>query len=471
MSYLVMAGTNPLGFLFAGLRIAFRGTKVLIDDPNYLWGVVHPLYSLIRFNDFGGLYGPLLNFFLNQTSRPAALACLMAQIFCLEWALRSRTLVPYALLGFASAITSALNPIVGISTGGAFVLGLTGYWFWQNQYAQKADQGVWRHGRALMTAAVAIVVGVLVAVPTYYHLIFGPSDSHPQFWLFSINGLQHLVTVGLSVSLLVILALIGIRRTSEEHKPFLQVLFFAAIVLLSANFAFILPSWNQSNFFHAAVVILSIPAAASILHRQAANEQSKARPHSIAGFAVLSLIFLPTVLLLLAAYIRRPPLPASFEKSRLTRLPDDSGLAHLYRWVKNDTNQNAIFVIDPTRRVAMAGNISEFPAMTGRAIFTGEINNYMVGPYPDAKIRSEMAVRLVSGDELSSIEQTYLSSLKRSVYVLTYQPKDPTIVKRMQSLYGLPLFQEGEIYVFEWSALARENKRAVADQVSHVSSK
>src|SRR6476660_9528600 len=58
MSYLVMAGTNPLGFLFAGLRIAFRGTKVLIDDPNYLWGVVHPLYSLIRFNDFGGLYGP-----------------------------------------------------------------------------------------------------------------------------------------------------------------------------------------------------------------------------------------------------------------------------------------------------------------------------------------------------------------------------------------------------------------------------
>ena len=452
MSYLVIAGTNPFGFLFAGWKLASRGTQVLLDDPNYLWGVVHPLYSLIRYNDFGGLYGPLLNFFLNQTSRPAALACLMVQVFFLEWALRSRRFPLYVLLGGASAITSALSPITGISTGGVFVLALAGHWWWQRREHQKTGQSPWRQGASLMAAGSAIVAGILVASPTYYHLIFGPSDSQPQFWLFSISGLRHLLTVSLSVSLLMILALIGIRRTPEEQKPFVQMLFFAAIVLLGANVAFVLPAWNQSNFFHAAVVILAIPAAASILRGEAANQHSKSSSYSAFGFAVLFLIFLPTVLLLVTAYIRRPPLPATFEKPRLIRLPDNSDLAHLYRWVQNDTNRNAVFVMDPRLRVAMAGNIAEFPAMTGRAIFAAELHTYMVEPYADAKARFDIAARLVSGNELSAAEQTYLSDLKRPVYVVSYQPKDPTITKRMRSLYGLPVFHEGEAYLFEWSA-------------------
>ena len=468
MSYLVMAGTNPFGFLFAGWKIASRGTQVLLDDPNYLWGVVHPVYSLIRYNDFGGLYGPLLNFFLNQTSRPAALACLMAQVFCLEWALRSRTLLPYALLGCASAITSALSPITGISAGGALVLGLAGYWLWQRREHQKTGQGPWRQGPTLVGAGVAVVVGILVAAPTYYHLVFGPSDSQPQFWLFSINGLRHLVTVTLSVSLLMILAVIGIRRTPEEHKPFIQILFFAAIVLFGANLAFVLPAWNQSNFFHAAVVILAIPAAASILRNETANGPCKSSPHSASGFAVLSLIFLPTVLLLVAAYLRRPPLPATFENPRLIRLPDDSGLAHLYRWVQNDTSRNAIFVIDPRLRVAMLGNIAEFPAMTGRAIFTEELRHYMVEPYSDAKTRFDIAVRLVSGNKLSDAEQTYLSDLKRPVYVVSYHPTDNATTEKMRSLCGLPVFNEKNVFVFEWSAraLSEGERRGCGIQLS-----
>ena len=63
IGYLVMAGTNPLGVVFALYKVARNGLHLLNDDPDHLWGVVHPVYSLIRYNDFGGLYGPLLNFF------------------------------------------------------------------------------------------------------------------------------------------------------------------------------------------------------------------------------------------------------------------------------------------------------------------------------------------------------------------------------------------------------------------------
>ena len=463
MSYLVMAGTNPLGFLFAGLRIAFRGTKVLIDDPNYLWGVVHPLYSLIRFNDFGGLYGPLLNFFLNQTSRPAALACLMAQIFCLEWALRSRMVLPYALLGFTSAITSALSPITGISAGGALIMGLAGYWLRQRHNHQNAAR--------LVAAGLAIAVGIILAAPTYYHLVFGPSDSQPEFWLFSISGLQNLMTIILSASMLIILAAVGIGRAPEEHRPFLQLLCFAAVVLLCADLAFALPVGNQSNFFHAAVVILAIPAAASILRGEPANKRRERTPHGVAGFVVLLLIFLPTTLLLVSAYIQRPPLPATFDKARLIRLPDDSGLADLYRWVQNNTSRKAIFVIDPRIRIAMLGNITEFPAMTGRTIFTAERDHYMVEPYPDAKTRFDIAVNLVSGNKLSDIEQSYLSALKRVVYLVIYQPQDQTISEKMQALYGPPPFHYGKAYVFEWSAPDGGDNRLVGNQFSHRVSK
>jgi hypothetical protein len=162
------------------------------------------------------------------------------------------------------------------------------------------------------------------------------------------------------------------------------------------------------------------------------------------------LVFLPTLSLLVAAYVQRPPLPADFEGTRLARLPQDSALAHVYRWAQSETSPNAVFIVDPRQRVAMCGNISEFPAMTARVIFTEERQHYMVEPYPDSEMRFIMAVRLVSGDEPGDWDRAYLSRLGRPVYIVSHQSSDSTLMGRLQTLYGPPVFHVGTIAVFKW---------------------
>jgi hypothetical protein len=459
MSYLVMSGTNPFGFLFAGWRIIRQSTQILRDDPDYLWGVVHPLYGLIRYNDIGGLYGPFLNFFFNMTSRPVALAFLLVQIYFLQSALQSKRVLAYLALGSASAFTTALSPITGISAGGAMVLALGVRWLWQCWRSSLASRDGSRQ-EASHVAAMAIVVGMIVAAPTYYHLVLGHSDNQVRFWLFSLAGLQHLATVALSISPLMGLALIGIRRTPMEHRGFIRILILTSAILLGTCVAVVLPSWNQSNFFHAAAVMLAIPAAASIVHPKVPLAIKGIRSRRILS-ALAIVLFLPTGLLLILAYLRRPALPASFETVRVSRLPPDFALAQLYQWVQMNTNPRSIFVLDPRRRVAMAGNVAEFPAMTGRAIFTEAPQHYMVQPYPDARKRFDIAVSLVSAEQLTGADQAYLSNLNRPIYVVRYPASKDQTFEELKSMYGTPLFHEKDAFVFEWSFQADvDGKRA-----------
>jgi hypothetical protein len=143
-------------------------------------------------------------------------------------------------------------------------------------------------------------------------------------------------------------------------------------------------------------------------------------------------------------------LPVSFESPRLARLPQDSDLALFYRWVQNKTSPNAIFILDPRHRVAMCGNIAEFPTMTGRVLFTEEPSHYMVEPYSDSKTRSDMAVRLVSGNEPDSSTQAYLLGFNRPIYIVSYQSENGAVVNRLQTLYGPVAFHAGDVFVFKW---------------------
>ena len=163
-----------------------------------------------------------------------------------------------------------------------------------------------------------------------------------------------------------------------------------------------------------------------------------------------TLVFLPTVLLLLAAYLDRPPLPATFDGPRLARLPKDSAFALFYRWVQTETSPDAVFILDPRQRVAMCGNAAEFPAMTGRVLFIGELNHYLVEPYPDAKRRVEIAVRLLFGDRLTQSDGTYLLQLNRPVYIVNDQSTDGSLFKGLEKRYGHPIFQRGALAVFKW---------------------
>lgn len=447
MAFLVLAGTNPFGVVFAGIKVAFQGTERLRDDPHHLWGVVHPMYSLIRYNDVGGLYGPLLNFFLNITSRPLAVAALLALVCALEWALRSRRPTAWLSVAGAAALTASMSSILGIAAGGALLVSIAA-----NILLERRGLGGSRiiprsDLKNLLIAGGAIGAGILLAAPTYYHLLLGPSDSEMQVMLFSRTGVQHLITLVPSVAFLVLLAGIGLRRVSPECQAFLRIPFAAGILLLAADATFLLPDANQSNFFLAAVVLLSVPAAASIIRRAGTNV-TEISVYRAAGIAA---VFLPTVVLLLSAYVHRPPLPLEFDGARLQRLPRDSDLSHLYDWVGHETGSDAVFIIDPRPPwVAMCGNISEFPTMTGRVLFTEQRTHYMVHPYPDSGLRVDLAVRLESGEPPRDADRAYLTNLARPIFLLTYRADDAALLTRLQEHYGSPRFHDGSVAVFEW---------------------
>lgn len=444
IGYLVMAGANPLGVFFALYKVARNGLHILDDDPNYLWGVVHPVYSLIRYNDFGGLYGPLLNFFLNMTSRPAALAGLLSTTLCLYWAWRSKHVKSWLSLGIACALTTAISPIIGISAGGALIAGMIGARLLDRWSATAEKTTI--NSMTLLYASLSIVAGILAASPTYYHLIFGPSASRVQFWLFSAAGLRQLLTVMLSILPLLAIALWGMLRAPQDRRAFLVVLVLAALVLLGMNVGFSLPAGNESNLFHAAVVLLAVPAAGAALRNRSASGSYAISPRRA---ALIGVIFLPTLLTLLTAYMYRSPVPVSFDQRYVARNTQDSDLALLYQWARSETDPRSVFIIDPRDRVAICGNTAEFPAMTGRVIFTEHFRHYIVEPYPDHRMRFEMAVRLSSGDTPSPSDRAYLSLLKRPVYLVRSGSESVPLIDPVPPVYGPLVFNKGNVAVFK----------------------
>jgi hypothetical protein len=444
IGYLIMAGTNPLGIVFALYKIMRNGIHVLDDDPNYLWGVVHPVYSMIRYNDVGGLYGPLLNFFLNITSRPVALCALLLAALCFYRALSSKRLASWIWLGLAFALTTALSPIIGMAAGGAFGVGLVLTWLWGHSSPEAREPQV--NLKIILAAGIAIAAGVLIASPTYYHLITGPSSSHAQFWLFSAAGLRHLLTVLLSIFPVAALAFYGLRNAPRDRRQFLAILFLSSLALLALSVTFSLPAGNQSNMFHAAAVLLAVPAAGVVFRREPSGDSYA---FSNGRAVMIYVIFLPTLLTLIAAYVYRPALPASFESVHLARVPQDSDLAALYDWARNETEPDAVFIIDPRDRFAFCGNTAEFPAMTSRVIFTEHFRHYIVEPYPDSRMRFDMAVRLISGGPPDALDRAYLSELNRPVYLMIYNSDILNLTDRMQPVYGPPVFRNGDGAVFK----------------------
>jgi len=447
MIYLVLAGTNPFGILLAGLKVLTQGTSRLKDDPGFLWNVVHPVYNLVRFNDIGALYGPLINFFLNMTSRPLALGSLMLSLLCLQWTLPSPQLLPLVALALSVALTTAASPIVGLAAGGVLGGLLLLFAVLPLRFLNRLTGPIRGIRRSYLTALSAIAAGLVIALPTYLHLITGASDNQPHFYLLSIEGLKHLVTLGLSVSVLLLLAVIGYIKSSEENRGFFRLLILGSLALLVGDAAIQLPSLNQSNLFHSAVVFLAIPAAGSVI-TSARRFSSEDNQVNLRATIVLVLLFLPTSAAVVSAYLSRPSLPVSFDQVLPQRQPADSSLAQLYDWIRKSTPADAVFVLDPGHRVATNGNVLELPAMTNRTIFT-EVPGHYMAPYPDAGRRFEIARRLTSGSAISPADREYLAQLRRPIYVLATEEVHAETGRRLERQSGLPVFHAGNIVVFK----------------------
>jgi hypothetical protein len=451
IGYLALAGTNSLGPVALLGRFIRHGTIVFQDNPHHLWGIAHPIFSLARVGDPWGLYGPLINFYLNITSRPVALSLLIAVLLFLYWALRNRSRAPLIGLSLTTALCTMFSPLIGLAAGASLLGGLTASWMWDRLRFQKGQQleSIW--GGSRLAAGAAIGLGLILALPTFYHM-FSLAGGGVEFFAGSIGRLW---TVLLSGHLLLLLAGYGTWRCSmdRDRRRFFVAVLAAALLLLSANIAVSIPPGNESNLFHAAVFLLAVPASASIFIPQTWGTPGELRV-SLRRAGALVLIFLPAPVIVLASYMGRPPLPLGFEGSTLVRLPVESNLSRLYRWTRGNTPKEAIFVIDPRKPVVkMGGNVSEFPALTGRVIFTDSPTSYMVDRYQDAQFRFRMAVRLVSGDSLDQSEKAYLDELKRPIYVVVRNANDRLRYQRVVALYGPAAFEQGDVGVFQWQTV------------------
>lgn len=440
MVLLTLVGGNPLGPLVWLAQGAAYGPAVFRQDPTATFG------SYIYRSTVGArLYGPNLPYFLNITSRPVGLALCLGMVACAYYCVRSGRTRYALLLCFCTALAAAMNPLIGLAGGGALIGGLILEWLLGRlQALTRLGEPAGGQARFPWKAVLALAAGVLLALPTYKQL-FSLSQGGTRWVLLEARGLKLAEAVCVSGGPLLLMALVGLRRTSGDDRRFLKCVMYAAAGLLTAAIAIELPVENSCNFFHIAMVFLAPPAAGFLLPlRQGSTGALRAwRTAWVAG------LFVPATVLAAHAYTGRAPIDLAFDGARLLRTPLNSDLSRLYQWIATQTPADAVIVTDPRESVAVQGNVPELPAMTGRVLLVG-CEGYMTDPYPDVFRRRDIAKRLVGGYWLKPENRVYLGVMERPIYVVTYEARAPMLMRRLTAAMGDPVFQQGSVAVFSW---------------------
>lgn len=426
-----LGGANALGFAFAVLKVATRGAGSLADDPNHLWGIAHPVLSLARFNDPFALYGPLLAFFYNLTSRPLALSMLLATAFWLfAWLERGRA-AAWVGVAASSALCTGFSILVGIPAAICLSGGVVAAHWWCGAATASRPR--------LAGAVAALLSGPVLALPTYVNLIgrgTGGIEIAPSFT--TITG-----TIA-SGTVLVVGALVGLARTRALTREFVLGLLFACVPLVMGSVTFALPIANECNLYHAAVILLAIPAGACVV-----GGPDWSRRRVVVTWTAVLLLLLPTPGIVVFAYLHRPPVEVQLTGRRLERVPADAPLARLYEWTRTTTPADAVFVLDPRMPfVSACGNMPEFPLLAGREMFTTYRTSYLVEPNADAALRHDIALRLVEGVALDAAQWAYLGKLNRPVYVVTMHADRPEHRAALERVYGPPAFHDRNVAAF-----------------------
>jgi len=424
-----LAGANAFGSLILISKLA-AGKPWPSDDGTYLWGLTHPVMGMVRWNDPGALYGPMLNFFLNNSSRAVALSFVLVMLLALHRYLEDRRAGSLCALLLATAACAAFSPLIGLVAPGALSAALAVDWLsgMRRPHTSEGDGG---RRQAVLRAIIGLCAGCLLALPTYYHL-FGRS-AQPEIVVAFRPDL--VATIAASIAPLLALALLSLRPSPQRR--FLGIVTAAAVMLLAGNTFLQVPGANESDLFHVAAFILAVPAAGGF---PALESLAPALRRTVgAGFLVA---MASTVAIVLWAYWERPAIPLRLEGAQLRRTPDGSPAAKLYAWVDASTPADAVFITDPQAlATAPVGNTPEFPALTGRDLFVGQGPDYLVNPFADAGRRRRIAATLVSGGALDSSDRAYLEALRRPIFVVIERPTDDA-VRALESRYGMPRFED-----------------------------
>lgn len=426
IGFLAFAGTNAFGACFLIVKLA-AGRPWPADDGLYLWGLTHPVMGMARFNDSGALYGPLINFFMNNSSRDLALALSLLIVLAGLRFLRTGRGWTLAGLAASAAAATAMSPIIGLVASAAMAGVLICVW--------------WSRGTAgaPWPAVGALVVGCLLPSPTYYHL-FGQASGSGVVVGFRPDLL---LTIVVSAGPLVALAIVG-TLTEIRHRSVLLWIVVGSTGLLVATSLARIPGSNESNLFHVAGFLLAIPAAGAV---RATGRWPFGRRRAVIAAGLL--LFVSTPLVVLGAYWKRPAANLVLEGNQLRILPAGSERRAVYEWLRAQTPSNALLVVEPAiLEEAVLGNVSDIPAMTGRRLFVAGEPDYLVNPNRDAGRRRQIATTLLAGESLSDEDGAYLQDLRRPIFIVR-SIAGQELSRRMRAAHGAPVFSARTVAVYD----------------------
>jgi hypothetical protein len=440
--FIALAGVNPMGPAIAVGKRLILGQELFNSprsaDLQNVFVSEHRSGELMTQPLLGALYvsadwrrGQNIAWYLDNSSRGMALALLFPLLLAFIGAKASWTHLLAA--GAVAALLTAFSPLIGLAAVGSIFAATL--FIAAIKYIKPQILTTQRPGPTALLAMAAFV-GTLSTSPTYYHLFsaVGSGMSIPAFGAM----ISKAIALTFNVIVLLALAVWGCLRARDALRLQCWTLLAAGCALLFVVPLVTLTDGTEHNLANTAYCLLAFPAVAWI-----------PGVASRTTYACLIGLFIPTTLGTIASYVARPSLPIAFENGTLHRTSVDP-LERLYRWTRTSTPLDAVFVVDPARPVKMSGNVSEFPAFTGRTLFVDEAS-YMTTPHEDFQRRAEIAARLSQGVPASAADAAYLGYQRRPVYLLSYAADKPQLLNQLSRLYGAPVFQDAFVAVFDFA--------------------
>ena len=421
---LALGGANMLGPVLLLAKLAV-GRPWPVEDGEYLWGLVHPVMSMARLNDHAALYGPFINFFLNNSSRSLALGLVILCALALHQWLQRGSKTSVVALAFVAAAIAAFSPLNGILLTLSLSGLLTLHWLWSRLTGNRRP----------LVAAAALCAGCLLAAPSFLHLLGRSGEAGVVVG----PRLGAMATVIASAGPLMVLSVIG---TAALRQPVLALFTAAGSVLAVGASLVLLPAANETNLFHIGGTMLAIPAAGSFVLLSRGGGVKRLIT------AALLILLVSSPMLVLWAYRSRPDVPFELRGHDLRRHSDDAALASAYEWLRTTSPPNAALVIDSTLwKGSTIGNVPDFPALTRRHLFVAAQPGYMVRPHADAKQRERIAASLLAARDLIADDRHYLETFGRPIFIVV-EDQEETGMASMTATFGAPVFAAHPVAIY-----------------------
>jgi hypothetical protein len=366
--------------------------------------------------------------FIDVSSRAPALALVMVMAWLFTYP-RSGTMANFGLAA-TGGLLAAFNPIIGLSVAAVLLAAVILYRMAEARFSlPPMDRG------RFTSRSLFFFGGALLAWPAFGHM-FGVGQTVE----LSYGSWMLIKAAAIIAGFLVLLplAVLGALRAPREVRPAIVMLTVASCLLIVVVPFVELYEVNQHNFVNAASCLLAIPATAWIMEQPNMARRRAAR---------VIAIFLPSTLCLAFAFSGRGALPVTFAQTLIRRTPVDSPLESLYTWLRSSTDRDAVLIVDPARPVKMAGNVSEMPALTGRALFVDHLT-YMTAPYRDRVLRTAISADASRGATLGPDASAYIRALGRPCYVVVFNANDTAAIARIEKSLGAPVFRQDFVAAF-----------------------